>query len=289
MVVGLSAALSAKLTGASFYYHCMDIHPEIGSLSGEFRNPIIFRFLWYLDTITCSIAKRVIVLSEDMKRSLLERPAYKDDNIHVINNFSMPHHGEVKNIDSSLFKDPGKFRVIFAGNIGRFQGLEAFVDAMEMLIHLPLIELLFVGEGYALEALKERANNAKNVRFFPHQSVSVARKIIADADLGIVSLNSDIYRYAYPSKTMTYLEEGCPILVSVEQNSEIVNFVKSANVGLWVEPNQPQSIAAAIESIYHDNDRHQKMKNSAREVSDEIFSDSAVIKKWVDIVKEVSG
>ena len=280
VAVGFSAAIGARMTGAAFFYHCMDIHPEIGRISGEFRNPVVFNLLRRLDGISCRIAKWVIVLSEDMRKSLLSRPEYGQDNIKVINNFSMPHHGVHIEIDPELLKQSGKFRVIFAGNIGRFQGLESFIDAMEKLSHRSMIELVFVGEGSALSMLKKRANGAENVKFLPHQSVNVARRMIADADLGIVSLSRDIYKYAYPSKTMTYLEEGCPLLVSVERGCELANFVESSNVGIWVLPEQPQSTADAIESIYLDQQRHGQMKATAKQISKEMFSEHSVIEKW---------
>ncbi|MDX2505212.1 MAG: glycosyltransferase family 4 protein [Gammaproteobacteria bacterium] len=283
VVVGFSAALGARMTGAVFFYHCMDIHPEIGRISGEFRNPVVFSLLRRLDSISCRIAKRVIVLSEDMRQSLLIRPGYDQDNIQVINNFSMPHHDVAIDVDPELLKQSDRFRIIFAGNIGRFQGLEAFIDAMEMLTHRSMIELVFVGEGSALSALEKRANGASNVKFLPHQSVNVARRMIADADLGIVSLSRDIYRYAYPSKTMTYLEEGCPLLVSVEHASELVKFVESSNVGVCVMPEQPKSIADAIESIYLDPQRHGQMKATAKQVSKEIFSERSVINNWTTL------
>ncbi|MDX2506867.1 MAG: glycosyltransferase family 4 protein [Gammaproteobacteria bacterium] len=280
VVVGFSAALGARMTGAVFFYHCMDIHPEIGRISGEFKNPVVFSLLRRLDSVSCRIAKWVIVLSEDMKQSLLVRPGYDQDNIQVINNFSMPHYGDVIDVDPELLKQSDRFRIIFAGNIGRFQGLEAFVDSMERLTHGSMIELVFVGEGSALSALKKRANGAANVKFLPHQSVNVARRMIADADLGIVSLSRYIYQYAYPSKTMTYLEEGCPLLVSVEHDSELANFVESSNVGVWVMPEQPQSIADAIESIYLDQQRHKQMKATAKQISREMFSEYSVIENW---------
>lgn len=280
VVVGFAAALGARMTGANFFYHCMDIHPEIGRISGEFRNPVVFKILRRLDRVSCGLAKWVIVLSEDMKQSLLDRPGYGQDNIQVINNFSMPHHGDAIDVDAALLKQSGQFRIIFAGNIGRFQGLEAFIDAMAKLLHRSMIELVFVGEGSALALLKKRANGAKNVKFFPHQSVNVVRRMIADADLGIVSLSRDIYRYAYPSKTMTYLEEGCPLLVSIESGSELVNFALSFNVGRGVIPDQPQSIVDVIESLYLDSQRHMRMKVIAKQVSKEMFSEYSVVKKW---------
>ena len=165
VVLGFSAALGARMSGAVFFYHCMDIHPEIGRISGEFKKPIVFNLLRRLDGISCKIAQRVIVLSEDMRQSLLLRPGYDYDNIQVINNFSMPHHGDAVAVDPELLKQPDKFRIIFAGNIGRFQGLEAFIDAMEKLAHRVMIELVLVGEGSALSTLKKRAMVLKMLSF----------------------------------------------------------------------------------------------------------------------------
>ncbi len=288
VVVGLAASLAAKMTGAAFFYHCMDIHPEIGRISGEFRNPIVFSTLRTIDKVSCNMAKRVIVLSEDMRRSLLARPGCNQNNIQVINNFSMPYHGDILDVDPELLKHPGRFRVIFAGNVGRFQGLEAFVDAMEKLAHRPMIELVFVGEGSALSVLKKRAHGAENISFLPHQSVDVAKRMIADADLGIVSLAEGIYQFAYPSKTMTYLEEGCPLLVAVERDSELANLVESSNVGVLVMPDHPQSIADAIESIYLDKHRNSRMKIAAKQAGSDMFSEQAVIKQWVFLFNSIA-
>ncbi|MFC1819118.1 glycosyltransferase family 4 protein [Thermodesulfobacteriota bacterium] len=287
VVVGFAAALGARMRGASFFYHCMDIHPEIGRISGEFRNVLVFKFLRALDKISCKIAKWVIVLSDDMRKSLLARPGYYQDNIKVINNFSMPYHDDPLDVSPELLKHPDKYRIIFAGNIGRFQGLEAFVDAMKKLTHIPTIELVLVGEGSALNVLKRLANEAENVRFFPHQNINVARRMIADADLGIVSLTGGIYQFAYPSKTMTYLDEGCPLLVAVERDSELANFVESSHVGILVTPDQPQSIANAIESIYLNKHRNRRMKAAVKQARYAMFSEQAVIKQWVSLVNTI--
>lgn len=289
VVVGFSAAISSKLTGARFFYHCMDIHPEIGKISGEFSNPVIFKILRFLDSISCAIANRIIVLSQDMKKSLLSRPKSDRYKIDIINNFSLPHFDTEGYIDSGLIKASGKFRVIFAGNIGRFQGLDSFVLAMSYLKHQPMIELVFIGEGSALASLKSVANNAENIKFIPHQSVNNARKLIADADLGVVSLNKDIFRYAYPSKTMTYLDEGCPLLVSVEKESELINFLEQENIGLWVEPGNEKLIAGAIESIYLNRNKQEQMKVAAKNVSINVFSKDIAMKTWHRIFTNIDG
>ena len=45
------------------------------------------------------------------------------------------------------------------------------------------------------------------------------------ADLGVVSLRPGVISSAYPSKTMTYLRHGCPILAFVEPESELATMV----------------------------------------------------------------
>jgi colanic acid biosynthesis glycosyl transferase WcaI len=289
VLVGFAAAMGAKLRGTAFFYHCMDIHPEIGRISGEFRNPLLFRFLRRLDSISCGIARQVVVLSADMKKSLLARPHMDASNIVVINNFPMPLHGETVTPANGLLKAPDKFRIVFTGNIGRFQALENFVAAMAKLSHYPQIELVFVGEGKALHGLRERAAGAKNVNFVSHKPVSIARSMMANADLGIVSLESEIYRYAFPSKTMAYLAEGCPLIVSVERNSELVDMVESRNVGIWVERNSPQAIANAIESLYLNRERHQQMRANAKLVAEERFSEKVVMDEWLESIDNIVG
>ncbi|CAK8722854.1 hypothetical protein KKHLCK_12120 [Candidatus Electrothrix laxa] len=284
VVLGFAAAMAAKITGASFFYHCMDIHPEIGRISGEFNNPLVYNLLRHIDNMTCMAAKRVIVLSEDMKRSLMTRPNCRQDNIYIINNFPLPNYTDSTSSADSMLKSKGKFRVIFTGNLGRFQKLELFIEAMKELTHRPMIEMVFVGEGLALDTLQENACEMKNIRFFPHQNVSVVRKIIADADLGVVSLAKGIYQFAFPSKTMTYLVEGCPLLVVVEPESQLAHFVESSNIGMHVTPDQPKSIAHAIESIYLDEERKQRMSSAAKKIGDEMFSEVSVLETWTSLV-----
>jgi hypothetical protein len=118
VLIGFCCAAAAKLTGTKFLYHCMDLYPEIGRISGEFKNKFIYQFLLFLDKQTCRLSNRVIVLSQDMKQSLAAR-GLDNRKIDILNNFpindaSKPPDGDV----NPLLKPNGKFRVLFAGNIG---------------------------------------------------------------------------------------------------------------------------------------------------------------------------
>src|SRR5699024_5609558 len=90
VLLGALVSLAARLKRAQFIYHCMDLHPEIGSLSGEFRAPWVYRLLMRIDLRTCRRATAIVVLSDDMRDVLTARDPGLAERIHVINNFDLP-------------------------------------------------------------------------------------------------------------------------------------------------------------------------------------------------------
>ena len=248
VLLPFSVTLMSKIRGSRLVYHCMDIHPEIGRLSGEFKNKFIFTILQWMDNYTCKVASKIIVLSSDMKESLLKRDKSLVSKIEIINNYNLSSEKLLK--DNFFDTNSNIKRVVFTGNIGKFQNLDTFILALKENEPLENFELVFVGEGGALEDLKSLAEPISNcIQFIPHQPVSIARKIISEADMGIVSLQDEVIKYAYPSKTMTYLAEGTPILVCVDTQSEISNFAHSQQLGISVEPSDINKIYKIFKNL----------------------------------------
>jgi len=248
VLYAFSIALISKIRNRKLIYHNMDIHPEIGRLSGEFENKFIFKSLQWMDNFTCATASRIIVLSSDMRDVLITRNQKFKDKIDIINNYDVNSNEKIPG--DTFLGENNKIKVVFTGNIGRFQNLETFILALKEYGCPKNFELIFVGEGVALDDLKALAQSFEGcVRFIPHQPMEVARKIIAEADMGIVSLEENIIKYAYPSKTMTYLSEGTPMLVCVDKGSELSSFVKQKSVGISIEPSNLKEIHNIFTSL----------------------------------------
>lgn len=247
-----------------------------------------------IDTWTCNAAQHVIVLSRDMARAISARPGSTGANLRVINNFNLPSFSNVgtETLADAMRKPAGHFRLLFAGNIGRFQGLETLVDAMHRLAsRRPEIELVFLGEGRALESIKARAGAllGRQIQCFAHQPVEVARAMIRTADVCLVTLIPEICRFAYPSKTMTYLGEGCPLLVCVESDSELADFVRTEGVGVTVEPNDAPALAEAIIALAEDPRRLTEMAQRATRVGAEYFALERVLPIWSELLEEIAS
>ncbi len=282
---GWFSAVVAKLTCARFIYHCMDIHPEIGRISGEFQNPKVFSLLSRLDRWTCAQAQPVVVLSEDMANTLSARKSDDPPQTLVINNFSLPSHGSVS--EELPFHWPDEqFVLLFAGNIGRFQGLDVLIDAMASLSDRQDIRLVMMGDGIERKRLLQKVNETgANVLFVGHQPVEVAKAAMARASAGFVSLVPGLYRYAYPSKTMTYLEQGCPVLVAAETDSCLARDVVDNGAGLAVPNGDIGSLVDAIICLADEPESISAMRQNALKFSSQDFATDVVLTKWSSLLK----
>ncbi len=286
VIGGLFAALTAKITGARFIYHCMDIHPEIGSHSGEFKNYFVFSILSKIDQWSCKHADPVIVLSNDMSSTLKNRSARGKPNCLVLNNFSLP--SELPLVNTLPFNWPSEeFVILFAGNVGRFQGLDALIKAMAILNYRTDICLLIMGDGTEKERLLEKSVALDaHVYFVGHHEANIAKFAMQRAQVGYIGLTPQLYRYAYPSKTMTYLENGCPILLAVEEESCISKSIVNSKSGISIIPGDSEMIANTILDLVNNPKRLADMRLSAYKLALNSFNTNGILEQWSYLIKK---
>lgn len=288
VTLGFFSMLACKISRAKLIYHCMDIHPEIGKLSGEFSNPFVYKLLSYLDSRTVKYADQIIVLSSDMKRSLSRGGSpYSGGRVMVVNNLSLDTVS--RSIEDSIepdkyLKESDSFRLIFAGNIGRFQGLEVLVEAFNLLDIDTNLELVFLGEGKAKNRL-ERISCHPKIKFFAHVDIPTARKIIGEADLGIVSLSPQIIKYAFPSKTSTYLDLGVPVFSIVEE-SDLADMILSNGVGI-VSNSTVQDVLHYLNVIESGSIDFSLLRKNAKSLYNTDFCNDVILSKWERIIKDI--
>jgi glycosyltransferase involved in cell wall biosynthesis len=295
ILLALLACLASRLRGAHFVYHCMDLHPEISHLSGGLGEGWWFRLLRGLDQWTCRNASAVVVLSSDMQQTLVSRAPSSPPRIAVINNFSLPVFDEATPPDDEAVQrvlEPAAdaCRFVFAGNLGRFQDLEVVTEAAARLRDRSDFELVFVGEGLVKARLQARVRELglTNVHFVDFQPTSVAMRIVAAADFGLVTLAPGIERGAYPSKTLTYLTAGCPLFVLVDSNSELARTVAGEALGIVVGERSPQAIAEAFARACDERARWRDRREQIAAWADTRHSVGAVLAQWDTLMETLA-
>jgi colanic acid biosynthesis glycosyl transferase WcaI len=261
VLIGCLVRCLRHLTGLPYVLHYQDIHPEAGLLSGQIRPGWLARWLEASDTAVCRDAARIVTLSEDMRRTLESRRGFpRDVPLTIINNFPLDTFGAADKLPATFEDGPRgqrPFRVLFAGNIGLFQQLDDVVEAAHLLQHEAGIEFVFLGSGAAVGHLRRQARElvTRTVRFVPQQSVEVAIACMERSDLGVVSLTPGVERVAYPSKTMTYLAAGLPVLAHVPFSSCLAADIEQHGLGYVSGGTGGPALAAAILRAKNDRSR----------------------------------
>ncbi|WP_161958374.1 glycosyltransferase family 4 protein [Ornithinimicrobium cavernae] len=289
VTLGWAVSVATRVRRGAFVYHCMDLHPEIGRISGEFRNPLLYRVLAQLDLATMRRAERIVVLSEDMRRAVLSRDPRLEGRVIVLNNWALPDFGEP---EASPLPPPaeGVLRVVFTGNLGRFQGLEQVVSALAFLPPHVRIEVVFMGEGRAKSDVEQATRLLEapgiDVLFLPAGSASAAKALMRTAHLGLVTLVPGVVRYAYPSKTATYISQGLPLLVLCEQDSALAQSVTRLGLGWSVAAGDQRGLVRALEEACQRlaEDGLASEREAVTRWSRGSFNESRVLQRWSEML-----
>lgn len=303
VVLGAAAAWASRIGRARLIYHCMDLHPEIGRLSGEFSNPRLFDALMRTDVATMRAARPVVVLSEDMADAVRGRPNSLDIDVAVRNNFALPSddsdgsagtkaedaHTAAQQLWRSLALPDGAFTVLFAGNIGRFQGLDDAIAALAEVHSQRQVHLVLMGDGHEAANLKALASDLgieQRVHFLGLQSVAVARAVMRLANAGLVSLRPDVIRFAYPSKTGTYAAESLVLVLVIEPDSDLAADVVARGAGVVAEPGNPADLAAVLSKLAAESaDQLEAMAAASAAWAAAEFDEESALDWWSELVR----
>ncbi len=251
--VAFPAAVLKVLRGMPFVYDINDLWPDSLPATGMLKNRAALKALDLWSRLTYMMATRIVIGSPGVKRVLQER-GVPEDKISVIFNWCdeeklLPAGRPISPDDRALME--GEFNVVFAGNMGRAQALDAVLDAASLIAdRLPHVRFVFIGGGVDVGGLKQRADELglTNVLFLPRRPMSEIGSILELADALLVHLRDDpLFRVTLPSKTQAYLAVGRPIIMAVL--GDAAELVERAGGGIGCSPEDAVSIAAAVERL----------------------------------------
>lgn len=142
---------------------------------------------------------------------------------------------------------PDRFTILFAGNVGEAQDLEAVVRAADLSRDDPRLRWVIVGDGRALagaRAAVEAASLHDRVVFLGRFPAARMSGFFKAADALLVSLKPEpIFALTIPSKVQSYMAAGRPILAMLDGEGRRV--VDEAGAGLSVAAGDAAGLAAA--------------------------------------------
>jgi putative colanic acid biosynthesis glycosyltransferase WcaI len=249
---------AAALRGIPVAMSIQDVYPE--SLSQQRRvsaHSLLFRVLRALDRRIAHSAKALIVISDQFRETYHVDRGVPAERIHVLQNW-----GESSSVNLDARGAYGlrqKYGIpdhtmlaVYAGNIGAAAGVETAIRAFEYLWNDETICLLIAGVGSSLAACQQMVEEKglqDRIFFYTPWPKKDTGIVLGAADVLLLPTQGEQSLVSVPSKLISYMLSGRPVLAMVLGNSETAKLIITAQAGWVIAPDDPVATAAALKVI----------------------------------------
>ncbi|MEG0808401.1 MAG: glycosyltransferase family 4 protein [Alistipes sp.] len=228
--------------GALSYLLLKDIFPQNAVDLGMFSKHSIF--YWYFrrkEKELYKISDYIGCMSPANVRYTLQNNLFLSAKKVEISPNSIEIHDEpIINKDAIRlqYKLPVDKRIfIYGGNLGKPQGIDFLITALQTNINNDKTYFIIVGGGteYAKLASWFKQHNPTNSQLIASLPPLEYDQLMSACDIGIILLDRRFSIPNYPSRLLSYLKRQMPILLATDKNTDIGQIAIDNDYGLWSE------------------------------------------------------
>ena len=223
----------------------------------------------------------VVTIAEDFRETLLAWgvPAAK---VHVIENWAPLDELPQRPRDNDWARRldlVGKRVLLYSGTLGLKHDPGLLLRLARELDGEATV--VVVSEGLGADWLRREA--ARNLLLLPFQPYEELPDVLASGDVLLVLLERAAGRFAVPSKVLSYLCAGRPLLAAVPAENLAASVVRASGAGVVVDPDDEPGVVAAARRLL-DADEGAALGRAAREYAERTFDIGAVTDRFEEVL-----
>ena len=285
LTAGFLSGLAAKIRGSKAVYNIQEIYPDIILKTGASIPRSTWKLLRWIEKKTYEWSAKVVAIDPLFANVVHDR--MPREKLVVIPNF----------VDVELYKPTpykpngdldfdGKFVVAYFGNLGAVQDWGALIEAMDLLIDQTEVMLLLVGGGSEYDRLSTIASSRENITIMPYQPRERIPELISRSNLHVISMNEASDYDGLPSKVLTILASGKPVLAATSKDTPLAGLIAECRNGIRVNRGDALGMAEEIQAIYLGKRRNLSNK-LGREFIIAKYSKEVVTNRYVALVSSL--
>ncbi len=288
--------LISKLRRIPLVISVQDVYPE--ALMAQQRmgdSSFLVRLMRRIDGIIARHSAHVIVISEHFAEIYRDQRGVDPERLSLVPNWidgqmiDMTTSGrEIRRLNGIAEAD---FLVVYGGNVGVAAGIETIIEALRLVPKGPSVRLFIAGSGSQLAACKSAAKEIGGQRILIHSPwpADETSEVLRAADLLVLPTQGQQSLVSVPSKLLSYMLAGRPVLATAIPNSDLADLIMRAQCGWVVEPDRPDLLAQKIEEITLLNaDERRRFGERGRAYVLQHFSKEVCLSKVVEILERAT-
>jgi glycosyltransferase involved in cell wall biosynthesis len=255
--------------------------PGIGHLVGK--------YFIALDKSAFRRSDAIVVISEDFTE-ILASWGVDRARIHTVHNWAPLEALPMRPRDNdwSRAQSLGNgLRFVYSGTLSMRHNPALLLELARMLQDKSLGELVVVSEGpgvdwLANQAATEKIITLKRLSFQPFECLP---DVLGSADVLVAILEPDAGVFCVPSKVLSYLCAGRPVLLAVPRENLVSRIVANESAGLGVEPTDVTGFCAAALQLAESPALRAQAGHAARSYADTHFDVERIADRFEQILR----
>ena len=244
-----------KLFGCRTYLMLKDIFPQ-NAVDLEMFSPrgLVYRYFRRQEKELYKVSDKIGCMSPaNVAYVLKHNPEISQDRVEICPNAIIPH--EVENRDVYKREVRLKYGIpnqaliyLYGGNLGKPQGIPFLVNSLRQVKNLKDSFFIICGSGSEYKLIEDfiKQENPENIKLVSYLPKREYDALVKGCDVGLVFLDNRFTIPNFPSRILSYMEYGIPILACTDVATDVGIIAAKNQFGLFCQSNNAQHFENSV-------------------------------------------
>lgn len=250
-----------KRDGAKTYLLLKDIFPQnaidIGVLKKSGIKGLLYKYFRKKEKKLYAFSDKIGCMSQaNVDYVLQHNPEVDNNKVEICPNCIDPVDMSISKEERIAMREKYGFPLdkkvfVYGGNLGRPQSVPFIVECLKACADIEESYFVIAGSGADRHFLEEyvKEEKPKHLKLLGFVSKDEYDKMIACCDVGLIFLD---YRFTipnFPSRLLSYMQAGLPVLACTDPNTDVGKVIVEAGFGWWCESSRVEVFAKTVKMV----------------------------------------
>lgn len=251
--------------GAKTYLMLKDIFPQnavdLGMMSQTGAKGLLYQYFRRKEKKLYALSDRIGCMSQaNVDYVLKHNPEIPQNKVEICPNCIEPIDLRVSEGEKTVLRKKyglpeDKKIFIYGGNLGRPQDVPFIVNCLKACADIEETYFVIAGSGTDRHFIEEYIESEKpgHVKLFGQMPKDEYDKMIACCDVGLIFLDHRFTIPNFPSRLLSYMQAGLPIIACTDTNTDIGRIIVDGKFGWWCESNSVSKFYETVRKTLKSN------------------------------------
>ena len=253
-----AVAYVKKRDQAHTYLLLKDIFPQnaldLGMLREHGVKGMLYRYFRQKEKRLYALSDRIGCMSEANREYVIKHnPEIDPKKVEICPNSIEVQDISISENEKAKIRDAYEIPMdrtvfVYGGNLGKPQGIPFLMECLNAEKDNDQVYFLIIGDGTEYPVLedfckKEVFSNVRLIQRLPKEEFD---RVVAACDVGMIFLDHRFTIPNFPSRLLSYMQAGIPVLACTDPNTDIGKVITDGGFGWWCESNDAKAFRECV-------------------------------------------